>query len=164
MSFILSLFRHVYNKSRVIIIFDFHWNAVSWSIYRLSISLELIFRFKSIVFMNALIHFFVNFLIFDFKVNWIIIIFNLRVFYLIDKIFLIKITKIKSLKSIALMIGAVAFHNMNFKLLIIFSQWGLIEVTRSFFFFVCRLWILRSFDILRVNELRLFHILRQLRV
>jgi len=40
------------------------------------------------------------------------------------------------------MIGAVAFHNMNFELLIIFSQRGLIKVTRTFFIFVCGLWIL----------------------
>ena len=156
--FILPLFRHVDNKSRVIVIFDFHWNTVSWSINRLSVSLGLIFRFYIIFFMNALIHFFVNFWIFDFQVDWIIIIFNLRVFYLINEIFFIKIAKIKSLKSIALMIGAVAFHNMNFKLLIIFSQWGLIEVTRSFYFFVCRLWILRSFDIFRVNILNIFYL------
>ena len=157
--FVLPLFRHVDNKSRVIVIFDFHWNTVSWCINRLSISLGLIFRFYIIFFMNALIHIFV-FWIFDFQVNWIIIIFNLRVFYLINEIFFIKIAKIKSLKSIALMIGAVAFHNMNFELLIIFSQRGLIKVTRTFFIFVCGLWILRGIDIFRVDELRLFHILR----
>ena len=159
MPFILPLFRHVDNKSRVIVIFDFHWNTVSWCINRLSISLGIIFRFYIIFFMNALIHIFV-FWIFDFQVDWIIIIFNLRVFYLINEIFFIKIAKIKSLKSIALMIGAVAFHNMNFELLIIFSQRGLIKVTRTFFIFVCGVWILRGIDIFRVDELRLFHILR----
>jgi hypothetical protein len=158
--FILPLFRHVDNKSRVIVIFYFHWNTVSWSINRLSVSLGLIFGFYIIFFMNALIHFFVNFWIFDFQVDWIIIIFNLRFLYLINEIFFIKIAKIKSLKSIALMIGAVAFHNMNFELLIIFSQRRLIKVSRTFFIIVCGLWILRGIDIFRVDELRLFHILR----
>lgn len=121
MSFILSLFGHIDNEGRIIIILYFHWDAVPWSINRLSICLELIFRFDSIVFINALIHLFTNFWIFYFQVNWIIIIFNLRVFNLINEIFFIKIAKIKSLKSIALMIRAVAFLNMNLKLIIVFN-------------------------------------------
>lgn len=121
MSFILSLFWHIDNKSRIIIILDFHWYAVPWSIYRLAISLELIFRFDSIIFINALIHFVPYFWIFYFQVNWIIIIFILRVFHLINEIFFIEIAKIKSLKSIALVIRAVAFLYMNLKLFIVFK-------------------------------------------
>jgi hypothetical protein len=109
MSFIWSLFRHIDNKSRIIIILYLHWYAVSWSIYRLAISLKLIFGFDSIIFIYALIHYVTYFWIFDFQVYWIIIFFNLRVFNLIYEIFFIEIAKIKSLKSIALVIRAVAF-------------------------------------------------------
>jgi hypothetical protein len=120
MSFILTLLRHIDNIRRFVFIFDFHWNAVPWSIWRMTVGYKFIFRFDTleVVHVYALVHFITIFWVFRVHIYRIIIICVLWIFYLlVNEVFFIKVTKIKSLESMLLMIWAISFLTIIFHFL-----------------------------------------------
>jgi hypothetical protein len=120
MSFILTLLRHIDNIRRFVFIFDFHWNAVPWSIWRMTVGYKFIFRFVTleVVHVYALVHFITIFWVFRVHIYRIIIICVLWIFdLLVNEVFFIKVTKIKSLESMLLMIWAISFLTIIFHFL-----------------------------------------------
>ena len=152
-SLLLALLWHIDDVRRVVLISDFHWNAVSWSVWRRKVGCQLIFWFVTfeVVHVYALVHFIADFWVFKVHVYRIISVSILWIFELLIEVFFVEVGKIKSLKSILLMICARRFLSLILHGLRRLVQ--VVEVTRNFLFFkIDRVWVLRGVYIFYINK------------
>lgn len=154
-SLLLAPLWHIDDVRRVVLISDFHWNAIPWSVRGGRVGCRLILRFVTfeVIHVYALVHFIADFWVFKIHVYRIINVFILWIFELLIKVFFIKVGEVKSLESILLMICTSRFLSLILHWLRRLIQ--VVEVTRNFLFFeVHWIWILGGVYIFYINKFR----------